>query len=151
MKRTLPRKHVFFQCEPQKNYWTSYLIFHLFLHSVVNFGRLSSRGSLAVSVDWLIFTNSHLSFFGFFLSCREAVAHEAVLDEFHTRPVPTIWGSLSEKWDPTTEDLMDIEEFIQTTLTQIIDGVKKAQDDGVKKAQDATRLQGETWRRRRHG
>ena len=29
---------------------------------------------------------------------------------------------------------MDIEEFIQTTLTQIIDGVKKAQD--------ATRLQG---------
>jgi hypothetical protein len=28
---------------------------------------------------------------------------------------------------------MDIEEFIQTTLTQIIDGVKKAQD--------ATRLQ----------
>lgn len=37
---------------------------------------------------------------------------------------------------------MDIEEFIQTTLTQIIDGVKKAQDDGVKKAQDATRLQG---------
>ena len=49
------------------------------------------------------------------------------------------------------EDLMDIEEFIQTTLTQIIDGVKKAQDDGVKKAQDATRLQGETWRRRRHG
>ena len=45
---------------------------------------------------------------------------------------------------------MDIEEFIQTTLTQIIDGVKKAQDAGVKKAQDAgvkraqdaTRLQG---------
>ena len=36
---------------------------------------------------------------------------------------------------------MDIEEFIQTTLTQIIDGVKKAQDDCVKKAQDATRLQ----------
>jgi hypothetical protein len=34
------------------------------------------------------------------------------------------------------EDLMDIEAFIQTTLTQIIDGVKKAQD--------ATRLQGET-------
>jgi len=47
---------------------------------------------------------------------------------------------------------MDIEEFIPTTLTQIIDGVKKAQDATLMVLKKhKTQGTGGTWRRRRHG